>query len=96
MDREQLIFEEYKLYTEQKENFIDRNFKTNKFYMTAFVVVILAMIFTGNVVFMNKISSALLFSLIGIFVCALWWMNVDSYNNFLRLLLEFLKKLLLY
>lgn len=85
MDREQLIFEEYKLYTEQKENFIDRNFKTNKFYMTAFVVVILAMIFTGNVVFMNKISSALLFSLIGIFVCALWWMNVDSYNTLIKI-----------
>lgn len=85
MDREQLIFEEYKLYTEQKENFIDRNFKTNKFYMTAFVVVILAMIFTGNVMFMNKISSALLFSFVGISVCALWWMNVDSYNTLIKI-----------
>lgn len=85
MDREQLIFEEYKLYAEQKENFIDRNFKTNKFYMTAFVVVILAMIFTGNVVFMNKISSALIFSFVGISVCALWWMNVDSYNTLVKI-----------
>lgn len=85
MDRDLLILEEYKLYTEQKENFIDRNFKTNKFYMTAFVVVILAMIFTGNVMFMNKISSALLFSFVGISVCALWWMNVDSYNTLIKI-----------
>lgn len=84
MDRDLIILEEYKLYTEQKENFIDRNFKTNKFYMTAFVFVILAMILTGNVVFMNKITSTLLFSLIGISVCTLWWMNVDSYNTLIK------------
>ena len=34
MDRDELIFNEYKSYCAQKENFIDRNFRTNKFYMT--------------------------------------------------------------
>ena len=85
MDRDELIFREYKLYAEQKENFIDRNFRTNRFYMVSFLVVILAMIFTSNVVFMERISSALLFSLIGISVCALWWMNVDSYNTLIKI-----------
>lgn len=80
-----MILQEYKLYTEQKENFIDRNFRTNRFYMVSFLVVILAMIFTSNVVFMERISSALLFSLIGISVCALWWMNVDSYNTLIKI-----------
>ena len=51
MDRDELIFQEYKLYAEQKENFIDRNFQTNKFYMISFVAIIFAMIFTNNVVF---------------------------------------------
>ena len=64
MDREELIFNEYKLYCEQKENFIDRNFKTNKFYMTAVVVLIFALIYTGNVVFLNKISATLIFALL--------------------------------
>ena len=54
MDRDELIFQEYKLYAEQKENFIDRNFRTNRFYMVSFVAIIFAMIFTGNVVFMSK------------------------------------------
>ena len=85
MDRDELIFQEYKLYAEQKENFIDRNFNTNRFYMISFVAIIFAMIFTGNVVFMSKISATLIFSLIGISVCSLWWMNVDSYNTLIKI-----------
>lgn len=85
MDRDLLIFEEYKLYADQKENFIDRNFKTNRFYMTAFFLIIFAMIFTGNVVFMSRISATLVFSLLGISICALWWMNVDSYNMLIKI-----------
>lgn len=85
MDRDLLILEEYKLYAEQKENFIDRNFRTNRFYMISFVAIIFAMIYTGNVVFMDRLSATLVFSLIGIAVCALWWMNVDSYNTLIKI-----------
>lgn len=85
MDRDELILQEYKLYAEQKENFIDRNFRTNKFYMVSFVVIIFAMIYTGNVVFMERLSATLVFSIIGIAVCALWWMNVDSYNILIKI-----------
>ena len=85
MDREELIFQEYKLYAEQKENFIDRNFQTNKFYMISFVAIIFAMIFTNNVVFMEKISAIMLFSLLGVSLCVLWWMNVDSYNTLIKI-----------
>ena len=85
MNKEELIFQEYKLYTEQKENFVDRNFRTNRFYMIAFVAIIFALIFTGNVVFMERISATLLFSLIGIATCSLWWMNVDSYNTLIKI-----------
>lgn len=85
MDRDELIFQEYKLYAEQKENFIDRNFRTNRFYMVSFIAIIFAMIYTGNVVFMSKISATLIFSLLGVFICALWWMNVDSYNTLIKI-----------
>ena len=43
------------------------------------------MIYTNNIVFMERISATLLFSLIGISVCALWWMNVDSYNTLIKI-----------
>ena len=55
MDRDELIFSEYRLYSEQKENFIERNFKTNRFYMASVFVLIVALIYTGNVIFLNKI-----------------------------------------
>ena len=43
------------------------------------------MIYTGNVVFMERLSATLVFSLIGVAVCALWWMNVDSYNILIKI-----------
>ena len=53
--------------------------------MISFVAIIFAMIFTSNVMFMEKLSATLLFSLIGISVCALWWMNVDAYNILIKI-----------
>ncbi len=85
MDRDDIILQEYKLYTEQKENFIDRNFRTNRFYMIAVVVIVFSMIYTGNVIFLHKISATLLFSFLGIAASALWWMNVDSYNTLIKI-----------
>lgn len=85
MDKDELIFEEYKLYAEQKENFIDRNFYTNRFYMISIIVTIFAMIFTGNVVFMNVLSATLVFGIFGGAMCILWWMNVDSYNTLIKI-----------
>ena len=85
MDRDELIFNEYKTYCEQKENFVNRNFGTNKFYMVAIVVLVFAMIYTGNIVFLNKISATLVFAIFGISISAMWWMNVDSYNTLIRI-----------
>ena len=42
------------------------------------------MIYTNNIVFLERLSATLIFSLIGISVCALWWMNVDSYNTLIK------------
>ena len=84
MDRDELIFSEYRLYSEQKENFIERNFRTNRFYMASVFVLFVALIYTGNVIFLNKISATLVFALLGVSVSALWWMNVDSYNTLIK------------
>lgn len=84
MDRDELIFKEYELYTKQKDNFIDRNFNTNRFYMMAIFVTLIALIYTGNVIFLNKISATLVFAFLGVAISALWWMNVDSYNTLIK------------
>lgn len=85
MDRDELIFDEYKLYSKQKENFIDRNFKTNKFYMASVFVIVIAMIYTGNIIFLKTISATLVFAIMGISISTLWWMNVDSYNTLIKI-----------
>ncbi len=85
MDKDYLIFQEYKMYAEQKENFIDRNFQTNKFYMIAIIVLIFALIYTNNIMFLNKFSATLIFAFFGIATSSLWWMNVDSYNTLIKI-----------
>ena len=85
MDKDELIFNEYKLYAEQKENFINRNFRTNRFYMLAVIALLFALIYTGNVVFMQRITATLVFSLFGLAASAMWWMNVDSYNTLIKI-----------
>lgn len=85
MDKDELIFREYQLYSEQKENFIDRNFTTNRFYMISVVALIFALIFTGNVVFLNRISATLIFAIFGVAAASLWWMNVDAYNTLIKI-----------
>ena len=63
MDRDELIFKEYELYTKQKDNFIDRNFNTNRFYMMAIFVTLIVSIYllaerTAIVKFAKKLCGA--------------------------------------
>ena len=85
LSKEELVLEQYKIYTEQKERFIARNFATNKFYYVAFVALIFLTIYTGSVVFMQMIPASVLFSAIGALVCVLWWMNIDAYNLLIKI-----------
>ena len=85
MDRDYIVFQEYKMYSEQKENFIDRNFKTNRFYMVAITALIFALIYTHNILFLNVISATLVFAFLGVSISSLWWMNVDSYNTLIKI-----------
>lgn len=84
LSKEEFILEQYKLYSEQKERFVARNFTTNRFYFVVFVAMIFLTIYTGSVVFMQLIPASLLLSAIGALVCVLWWMNIDSYNLLIK------------
>ena len=53
--------------------------------MISVVALIFAMIYTNNVMFLNKISATLVFAFFGIAVSSLWWMNVDSYNTLIKI-----------
>lgn len=84
MNREDLIFEQYRLYAEQKEKFIDRSFMTNKFYMVI-VLVMFLMTFLSKGLAFGKFTAPTIFAISGIISCALWWLNMDSYNCLIKI-----------
>lgn len=88
MNTEEILFQQYKLYTEQKENFIDRSFVANKFYLVLILTLILVMYLTKDYSFIYGLTSTLVFSAAGIAICALWWINVDSYNYLIKVKLS--------
>ncbi len=88
MNLEEIIFQQYKLYAEQKEKFVDRSFFTNKFYLLLVLVIILTMFLTKDYSFPYGLSSTFIFSIAGIAICLLWWINVDSYNFLIKVKLS--------
>ena len=88
MNSEEILFQQYRLYTEQKEKFVDRSFKTNKFYLLLLLGLILTMYLTKDYSFIYDISSTLVFSAAGLAICVLWWINVDSYNFLIKVKLS--------
>ncbi len=88
MNSEEIIFQQYKLYTEQKEKFVDRNFQANKFYLLLIISIIVIMLLTKDLTFAYGISSILIFSVIGMGICTFWWINVDSYNFLIKVKLS--------
>lgn len=88
MNQDEILFQQYKLYTEQKEQFANRSFYTNKFYLSLIILLILIMFLTKDYSFAYGLSSTLIFSIAGMALCVLWWINVDSYNFILKVKLS--------
>jgi hypothetical protein len=88
MNSDEILFQQYKLYTEQKENFVSRSFNTNKFYLALVLTLILVMFITKSCSFAYGLTSTLIFSAAGLAICVLWWVNVDSYNFLLKVKLS--------
>ena len=84
MTNENLILEQYKLYSDAKERFIERTFMTNKFYMVL-VIALMLFVFMSNGLAFGKLTAPALFSIVGIICCSLWWVNMDSYNCLIKI-----------
>lgn len=84
MDSNEIIFHQYKLYAQHKENFVNRSFHTNKFYLVSVLVLILAMLLLKGHSFAYGLTSTLIFSAAGMAICTLWWLNIDSYNFLIK------------
>ena len=98
MSEQDLIFQQYKLYSEQKESFISRSFGINRFYLCLCIILLFAVYFTKTAIFAYSVPLSVLLAIIGLSCSVLWWMNMDSYNmlikiKFAKVLEEIEKKL---
>jgi hypothetical protein len=85
MNSDEIMFQQYRLYTEQKDRFVDRSFLTNKFYLVVVLSLILAMLLTRDYSFAFGLSSTMIFSAAGMAICILWWINMDCYNFLIKI-----------
>ncbi len=81
----ELLFNQYKLYYEMKERFVDRNFTTNKYYIVIVILIFVVMFFTRDIKFDYQISANLIMSILGMAISFFWWSNVDVYNIMIKI-----------
>ena len=83
MDDKELILGQYQAYSAAKEKYIDRNFQTNSFYMiVTFVLLFVCYLFMSLTPAYEPI---LLTSAFGVVVSVLWWLNIDSYQFWIKI-----------
>jgi len=82
-DEQKNLVEIYKAYTSSKEKFIDRNFATNRYYLslTIFLLLTSAIMYTLTP---NYLISAII-GAIGLVVGILWYINLDSYQFLIKI-----------
>lgn len=83
MEKEYTVLENYRIYTKSKENFIDRSFATNKFYLVLEVVLLImaAHFATQN----GEAILTIVASGFGLLIAAMWWFNQDSYDYLIKI-----------
>ena len=85
MNTEELIIEQYNIYSQHKEKFVDRSFTTNKFYNILVLVLFVLIFLMKDFVICKIFSASAIFSLTGILVSILWFLNIDAYNFLIKI-----------
>lgn len=84
MDEKYLILEQYRIYNEMKESFINRSFATNKFFMIFSAIFLFALIFAK--IFLSAQYFLLLgLDVFGIATCIMWISNQDAYSTIIKI-----------
>lgn len=85
MDDKELIFNQYRLFSEQKESFITRSFGINRFYLCLCIILLVAVQFTKDYILACNVQLSVFLAVIGLCTTVLWWMNMDSYNMLIKI-----------
>lgn len=88
MDTEEKVLQEYIVYAQHKEKFVERSFNNNKFYLVVNLAVLFFTVPMKFIPFSFGVMFTTLFSFIGILLCILWYINIDSYELLLKIKLK--------
>ncbi|MBR2068898.1 MAG: hypothetical protein IJ877_03965 [Candidatus Gastranaerophilales bacterium] len=81
-DEKFLILEQYRIYSDAKEKFIDRQFTTNKFYLIINLVILITAYILATLT--PQYQPVIVLCVIGIAITLMWWMNIDSYQMLIK------------
>ena len=81
-DEKYLILEQYRIYSDAKERFIDRQFSTNKFYLTVNIIILL-LAYVLNIL-TPQFHATLVLAVIGIAITIMWTMSIDTYQTLIK------------
>lgn len=84
MDEKHLILEQYRIYNEMKESFINRSFMINRFFM------VLSGLFLFGLIFAKMYTVSQYFLLLGLDIfgiasCIMWISNQDAYSSIIKI-----------
>ncbi len=81
-DEKYLILEQYRIYSDAKEKFIDRQFSTNRFYLVLNIIILIATYILSTLT--PQYPPVIVLCVIGIAATLMWWMNIDSYQLLIK------------
>ena len=84
MDEKHLILEQYRIYNEMKERFIDRSFMVNRFFMIFSAIFLFALIF-AKMIFQSQYFLLLGIEIFGLASCIMWISNQDAYASIIKI-----------
>ena len=81
-DEKYLILEQYRIYSDAKEKFVERQFVTNRFYMVLNLAVLITAYILATLT--PQYHPVIVLSIIGLSISIMWWMNIDTYQTLIK------------
>lgn len=80
-----IILEQYRIYTESKDKFIDRSFQTNRHYFLVICGLCIVLVLFKQFFPTIAIIFTLFLSFAGMGIAMLWYLNQDSYSFLIKI-----------
>ncbi len=82
LDDKQIILEQYRIYSDSKERFIDRHFTSNKFFLVLNIIILIAIYILTTLT--PQYSPVIVMCVLGVATTLMWWMSIDSYQMLIK------------